>query len=275
MKQLLTAIGISNAENLDLGPLTLDSILVALFTLLICLVAIKLVMTIFRKLLDKAPIDTRFRRYALGSIRVVLWIVTVLIVADSLGIPVTSLIAMLSVFSLAVSLAVQNVLSNIAGGIVIMLNKPFQEGDFVETSSGMGTVLDITLNYTYLETTDGQRVVVPNSTLSSDRIINYTALGKRRVVIKVTASYDAPTATVRKACFSAIARTDKILTDPASEVLLSNYGESSIEYTVRVWCLPDDYGSVLFPLTEALRTAFEEHGVEMTYNHLNIHIVEK
>ena len=275
MKQLLTSLGISNAENLDLGPLTLDSILVALFTLLLCLVAIKLVMTIFRKLLSKPTIDERFRRYTLGGIRIVLWVITVLIVADSLGIPVTSLVALLSVFSLAVSLAVQSVLSNIAGGIVIMLNKPFKEGDFVETSSGTGTVQDITLNYTYLITPDGHRVVVPNSTLSSDRIINYTTLGRRRAVVKVTASYDAPTETVRRACLSAVARVDKVLHDPAPEVLLTNYGESSIEYTVRVWCLADDYGDVLFPLTEYLRAAFEEYGVEMTYNHLNIHILEK
>ncbi len=275
MKQLLTSLGISNVENLDFGPLTLDNLLVALFTLLLCLVAIKLVMTIFRRLLSTPTIDERFRRYTLGGIRIALWIITILIVADSLGIPVTSLVALLSVFSLAVSLAVQSVLSNIAGGIVIMLNKPFREGDFVETSSGTGTVQDITLNYTYLVTADGHRVVVPNSTLSSDRIINYTTLGRRRVVVKVTASYDAPTETVRKACLSAVARTGKVLHDPAPEVLLTNYGESSIEYTVRVWCLAADYGDVLFPLTEHLRTAFEEHGVEMTYNHLNIHILEK
>ena len=275
MKQLLTSLGVSNVENLDLGPLTLDSVLVALFTLLLCLVAIKLVMSIFRKLLTRSSIDESVRRYTLGAIRVVLWIITILIVADSLGIPVTSLVALLSVFSLAVSLAVQNVLSNIAGGIVLMLNKPFKEGDFVETSSGIGTVQDITLNYTYLETPDGQRVVVPNSTLSADRIINYTALGRRRVVVKVTASYDAPTATVRQACLLAVARTALVLEDPAPEVLLTNYGESSIEYTVRVWCLSADYGAVLFPLTENLRDAFDEHGVEMTYNHLNIHILDK
>ena len=275
MKQLLTSLGISNVENLDFGPLTLDSILIALFTLLLCLVAIKLVMTVFRKLLSKPTIDERFRRYTLGGVRIVLWIIALLIVADSLGIPVTSLVALLSVFSLAVSLAVQSVLSNIAGGIVIMLNKPFQEGDFVETSSGTGTVQDITLNYTYLITPDGHRVVVPNSTLSSDRIINYTTLGRRRVVVTVTASYDAPTDTVRKACMSAVARVDHVLSDPAPEVLLTNYGESSIEYTVRVWCPAAEYANVLFPLTERLRSAFEEYGVEMTYNHLNVHIVEK
>ena len=275
MKQLLTSLGVTNVENLDLGPFTLEAMLIAMLTFLVCLLAIKLVMMLFRKLLSRTHIDERVRRYTLAGIRTVLWIITILIVADSLGIPITSLVALLSVFSLAISLAVQSVLVNIAGGIVIMLNKPFKEGDFVETSSGIGTVQDITLNYTYLITPDGQRIIVPNSTLSADRIINYTTLGRRRVVIKVTASYDAPTATVRQACLLAVERTGKILSDPAPEVLLTNYGESSIEYTVRVWCLCEHYGDVLFPLTEHLRTAFEEHGVEMTYNHLNIHILDK
>ena len=156
MKQLLTSLGVSDVENLDLGPLTLESVLVALFTLLLCVIAGKLLLSLFRKLLAKADIEEQARRYALGAIRVVLWVVTVLIVADALGIPITSLVALLSVFSLAVSLAVQSVLSNIAGGIVLMLNKPFKEGDYVETSSGSGTVQDITLNYTYLDTADGR-----------------------------------------------------------------------------------------------------------------------
>lgn len=276
MDQFLSSLGISaDLSGLDLGTLSLEKLLAAVLTLLICIITSRIVLRIFRKLLTNPKVDERARKYALTGLRVVLWIVTVLIVADQLGIPVTSLVALLSVFSLAVSLAVQSVLANIAGGIVIFLNKPFKEGDFVETASGIGEVKEISLNYTYLETTDGLRVVVPNSTLSADRIINYTTLGRRRVTINVTASYDAPTETVRAACMSAIARTSHILTDPAPEVLLNSYGASSIEYLVRVWCIPSDYGSVLFPLTEHLRTAFAEHGVEMTYDHLNIHLVDK
>ena len=275
MKDFLASLGITNTEGLSFGNLTWESVLGALLTLLLCLVAQKLVMTLVRKLLDRPNIDSRVRRYTLSGIRTLLWVLTVLILADSLGIPVTSLVALLSVFSLAASLAVQSVLANIAGGIVIMLNKPFKEGDYIETSSGAGTVQDITLNYTYLATFDGQRVVVPNSTISADRVINYTVQGQRRAVIQVTASYDAPTETVRQACFRAIEQCGPILSDPAPEVLLSNYLDSSIEYTVRVWCKPEDYGSVYFPLLAKLRETFAEAGVEMTYNHLNVHLMDK
>lgn len=277
MNQFLSSLGINTEQlgSLNLGTLSPEKLLGALLTLFLCIIAGRIVQRIFRKILNRPNVDERARKYALSGIRAVLWIITILIVADQLGIPVTSLVALLSVFSLAVSLAVQSVLANIAGGIVIFLNKPFKEGDFVETASGTGEVKEISLNYTYLETTDGLRVVVPNSTLSADRIINYTALGRRRVTVKVTASYDAPTETVRAACLSAVACTDHILTEPAPEVLLNSYGASSIEYMVRVWCVPANYGSVLFSLTEHLRTAFAEHGVEMTYDHLNVHLVDK
>lgn len=103
---------------------------------------------------------------------------------------------------------------------------------------------------------------------------NYTVLGRRRVVQKVTASYDAPTDTVKAACHQALAMTDNILPDPAPSVRLTNYGESAIEYTVYCWATPETYWDVYYDLGEHLRTAFDQHGVEMTYAHLNVHIVE-
>ncbi|MBE6918250.1 MAG: mechanosensitive ion channel family protein [Ruminococcaceae bacterium] len=275
MEQLLTSLGVSNAADLNLGSLTLAGVLGAVVTLIICLITIKIVMSIFRKLLTRPSIDERVRGYALGGIRTVLWIIAILIVADSLGIPVTSLVAMLSVFTLAVSLAVQSVLSNIAGGIVILLNKPFKEGDYVDTPNGAGTVAKMTLSYTYLDTPDNLRVVIPNSALSAGKVVNYTALGKRRVDHTITASYDASVEDVRRACLEAVARTAKVMADPAPVVLVASYGESSISYYVRMWCDCADYWDVYFESLENIRACFAESSVEMTYNHLNVHIVEK
>jgi small conductance mechanosensitive channel len=275
VEQLLTALGVSNAAELNLGALTLTSVLNALLALVVCLIAIKIVMTIFTKLLGKTSMDERVRRYALTAIRTVLWILTVLIVADALGIPVTSLVAMLSVFTLAVSLAVQSVLSNVAGGIVIMLNKPFKEGDYIDTPNGAGTVARMTLFYTYLNTPDNLQIVIPNSSLSAGKVINYTQLGTRRVDHTITASYDASVEDVRRACLEAVARTAKVLGDPAPVVYVSAYGESSISYAVRMWCNCADYWDVYFASLENIRACFAEANVEMTYNHLNVHIVEK
>ncbi len=273
MKNFLSSLGITaDVGEWNLGALTLEKILSALLTLLICMVAARLLRRVLQRLLGKTKLDAQAQKYALTAVRVIAWIVTILIVADQLGIPVTSLVALFSVLSLAISLAVQSVLANIAGGIVILLSKPFQVGDYIDTTSGLGTVSQIGLNATWLETDDGQRLVVPNSMLSADKIINYTTLGSRRLKLLVTASYDADPEAVRRACLAAVAKTEHILPDPAPQVLLSNYGTSSIEYTVRVWCKPSDYSSVYYPLMENFYTAFKEAGVEMTYDHLNIHI---
>ena len=115
----------------------------------------------------------------------------------------------------------------------------------------------------------------PNKELSSSRIINYSTLGRRRIAHKVTASYDAPTEAVKAACMEAVAATPGILPDPAPTVYLTGYGASSIEYAVRCWATTADYWSAFYTLNENLRTAFAAHGVEMTYDHLNVHVVEK
>ena len=116
--------------------------------------------------------------------------------------------------------------------------------------------------------------MLPNKELASSQMTNYTVLGRRRVVQKVTASYDAPTETVKGACMAAVAMTENVMEDPAPAVYLLTYKESSIEYGVYCWAAPDDYWPVYLSLGENLRTTFAQAGVEMTYDHLNIHIVE-
>ncbi len=273
MKDFFSSLGITaDMGDWNIGTLTLESLLGAALTLLLCVIASRVLRKLVARVLDKPQIDPQARKYTLAAVRVLAWVVTILIVADQLGIPVTSLVALFSVLSLAVSLAVQSILSNIAGGLVIMITKPFQVGDYIDTTSGIGTVSQIGLNTTWLETDDGQRLVVPNSILSADKIINYTTLGSRRIKLQVSASYDADPEAVRRACLAAVERTPKILSDPAPDVVLVNYGASSIEYTVRVWCKPSDYTSVYYPLMENFYAAFKEAGVEMTYDHLNVHI---
>ena len=202
-------------------------------------------------------------------------VILVLMVAEDVGIHTTSLVAMLSVAGLAVSLALQNTLSNVAGGIMLLVTTPFQVGDYVEADGISGTVHAIDLSYTAILTIDGKEIFVPNSQLSGTKIINYTILGRRRVVRTVTASYDAPTEEVKAACLEAVAAAPGILSDPAPAVQLTNYGASSIEYTIFCWCSVEDYWPVYFAVNENLRSAFANHGVEMTYDHLNVHVVNK
>lgn len=260
----------------SLGGYTLANILSALLTLLICLVVIRLLMKLVTRLLGKARrINDRLQKIILTSAKAVLYVLTVIITAEALGVNTTSLTAIMSVLTLGVTLAAEDILGNVAGGLVILSSHPFGLGDEIESGGLVGTVREITLNHTKIETADGQIVMQPNKELSASRIINYTALGRRRVVRTVTASYDAPTETVKAACLEAVATTPKVLPDPAPTVYLTNYGASSIEYSVRCWTAAGDYWNAFFALNENLRDAFGKHGVEMTYDHLNVHVIEK
>ena len=265
---------VTSALSSALGNLPLSTVLSAAVTLLICLVAVHILGKLLRRLLSRTRLDERIQRYALAGAKLVLYIVTVVIVAESLNISMTSLVALLSVGSLGITLAAEDILGNVAGGLVILSSRPFSIGDFVEASGTSGTVYEISLNHTKLVTADGHLVMLPNKELASSQMINYTSLGRRRAVQKVTASYGAPTETVKAACMAAVAMTENVLEDPAPTVYLTAYKDSSIEYTVYCWATPENYWQVYLSLGENLRTTFDQAGVEMTYNHLNVHIVE-
>ncbi len=260
--------------NTSLGSMTLGRIVSVVITLIICLIVVKAVLKLTGRLLSRSKLDARVQKYVHSGIKLVLYVIAALVVVDSLGVPITSLVALLSVGSLGITLAAEDILGNVAGGLVILSSHPFSIGDFIEASGVSGTVQEITLNHTKLLTPDGLLVMLPNKELSGSKVINYTVLGRRRVTQKVTASYNAPTETVKEACLQALSMTGKVLEDPASAVYLSNYGASSIEYTVFCWCNAADYWDVYFGLGENLRTAFAQKGVEMTYDHLNVHILE-
>ena len=238
-------------SGVTLGAITFGGVLRGLFLVLVGMIIIRIVLNIVDKMLEKAERLNSLKVYIRSVVKVLLWFVLVLTVAPSFGVNVTSLIALLSVAGLAVSLALQNTLSNLAGGIMVLLSKPFDVGDFIE-------------------------VFVPNSHISAAKIINYNRLGKRRVDLNFTASYDAPTATVKKAIQEVVdAQGDLILTDPAPVILLTEYQASSIQYTVRVWVDAANYWTVNGNINEGVRESFARNGVEMTYEHVNVHLVKE
>ena len=267
---------LSKIMQTTLGGYSLGHILSAVLTLLICLVAVRLLLKLAKRLLDRSKrINDRLRQIILTAVKVVLYILTGIITAGALGLNTSSLTALVSVLTLGVTLAAEDILGNVAGGLVILSSHPFNIGDEIEVSGTTGIVREITLNHTKIETFDGQFVMQPNKELSSSRVINYTAMGRRRVVRKITASYDAPTEQVKAACLEAVAATPTVLPSPAPVVYLTDYGSSAIEYSVRCWTETKDYWGAYFALNENLRDAFAAHNVEMTYDHLNIHISEK
>lgn len=170
---------------LNLGSFTLSALLGAVVTFCICVIAMRLILSLLRRMLDKTRLDATLRKYALGAMRLVLWVIIVLIVADQLGIPVTSAGGTVCQWFRWPCRSRCSRCSATSRRLVILVTKPFQLGDLVETADGLGTVKEISLTFTKLETPDGLWLMTPNSVLSSGKITNYTALGRRRAEIRV------------------------------------------------------------------------------------------
>lgn len=255
---------------------TLLAILKVLVVFVVCYIAVKLLTKAFEKVIDRdRHIDASLRSFFKNAVRIALWVVAVLIAAQALGIPITSLVAVLSVAGVALSLALQGLLSNLFSGITILMTRPIAIGDFVEIGGQSGNVKDLGLFYTKLATVDNKIIYVPNGEITSGKIINYTTEKLRRVDLTIGTSYNCATNDAREAMLDAASMDEKILSTPAPFVAICNYASSSIEYTVRVWCKTEDYWDVYFALNENIRECFAKHGVEMSYEHVNVHIVEK
>ncbi len=229
------------------------------------------VMKIVRKLLGKSKLEPAAHSLILTVVRIVLYALLALIVASKLGIDVTGIVALASVLTLAVSLSVQNILTNVFGGFTLMTTKPFHSGDFVEIAGQSGTVQEIGLAYTKLATADNKMVSIPNSAVTSAQIVNYSATGTRRVDITVSASYDSPVEKVLASLLEA-AQVPTTLADPAPFAAVQEYGESTIVYALKVWTGADDYWTTLFDVNKKIKEVFDANGVAMSYPHLNVHV---
>ena len=265
-----------NAVLQSLGISSVNALLSAIVTLLICIIAIKIVTGILDKIFNaNTKMDATLRHYITSAVRTLMWIVTVIVVANALGINTTSLVALVSVAGVALSLSVQNVLSNLFSGITLLIAKPFTAGEFVEVAGKTGTVKAVGLFYTSLDTLDNVAVSIPNSDVTGSCINNYSREPQRRVDRVFAVSYENDTEAVKSAILAAIAKDSRILPDPAPFVRLLEYKGSTVEYVVRVWCRNADYWDVYFGLNENVRESFAERGVKFSYDHVNVHIVEK
>lgn len=222
-------------------------------------------------LLGKTKLEKAAHSLLLSVVRVVLYGLLALMVADKLGIDVSGVIALASVLTLAVSLAVQNALANVLGGFTILYTQPFHSGDVVEIAGQTGVVREIGLAYTKLTTGDSKQISIPNSAVTAAQIINYSAEGIRRVDLAVTASYDSPVQTVLDA-LKAAAKHPAALEEKEAFAAVERYDDSAIAYTLRLWCKSEDYWTVYYDVNKAIKEEFDRAGVEMTYPHLTVHM---
>ena len=263
------------AKAIGLKELTLGSVFRVVLMVLIGYLVIRMLMRVVDRLLERSKSMVDIRVYISSGIKIFLWFLLALMIAGSLNIDVTSVIAMLSVAGLAVSLALQNTLSNLAGGLQILVTKPFVVGDYIDADGTAGTVAEIGLAYTKLTTPDAKRISVPNSQIAAAKVTNYTNEDGRRVDLIFSASYDAPTETVMTAIREVVDSIPAIRQDPKPVIWINAYGASSIDYVVRAWTTTQDYWDVYYTLMEGVRESFARYNVEMTYNHLNVHLLDR
>jgi small conductance mechanosensitive channel len=250
-------------------------ILITVFKVIIIAVIGTLLIRIVNRTLKKVLENSKLEKAAHSLIRTlvktVMYILLALVLASSLGIDVTGIVALASVASLAISLALQNMLANVIGGFTLLYTHPFSSGDYVEIAGQSGTVQEVGIAYTRLTTPDNKLVSIPNSAVVAAEIVNYTVTGTRRVDVNITASYSADPEAVVAALLEA-AQDDRVLADPAPFAALTAYGDSAISYTVRVWTKTEDYWDVYHKINRRIRDVFQEKGIEMTYPHLNVHL---
>ena len=256
---------------LSMVSASFEKVLPALLILVLGLLAIRIVMVLIQKVLNGTKLEKAAHSLVKSAARVVLYVLLGLMVADCLGIDVTGVIALASVLTLAVSLSVQNLLTNVLGGFTLLTTHPFASGDYVEIAGQSGTVQEIGMTYTKLATPDNKIVSIPNSAVVAAQIVNYTVTGTRRAEILVSASYDVPTQKVLDALVLA-GTVDNALLDPAPKAVISTYGDSAIQYSLRVWAKTDDFWDVYFLVNQRVKTIFDEQDITMTYPHLNVHL---
>ena len=249
----------------------LTTIFRVVIILVIGILLIRIINRTLKKILEKSKLEKAAHSLIRTLVKTILYILLGLSLASSLGIDVTGIVALASVATLAVSLALQNMLANVIGGFTLLYTHPFGAGDYVEIAGQSGSVQEVGIAYTRLTTPDNKLVSIPNSAVVSAEIVNYSVTGTRRVDWNITASYDADPDKVVAALLEAV-EDDRVLADPAPFATLSGYGDSAISYTVRVWVKTADYWDVYHKANRQIIDIFHREGIEMTYPHLNVHL---
>lgn len=243
--------------------------------LLILIIGMKLAKWIVKKLGKSRAfekIDTSIGHFLLSVLKVLLYALVLISAATTLGIPATSFITILASAGVAIGLALQGSLSNIAGSIMILFFRPFKVGDFVECAGVSGTVEDIGLFYTVLTTPDNKTVTCPNGAVSNGVITNYSSKDTRRVDITFSVSYGSDIEKVKSIILDTVKTQPAVLNEPETFVGVVAQNESSVDFVCRAWVNSADYWTVYFALMEGVKKAFDSNGIEIPFPQMDVHI---
>jgi len=249
-------------------------VLAALALLIIGWWVIGLIMKMFRRFLAKKDMEPSLQKFLVDLAGWALKILLIVTVISQLGVATTSFAAIIGAAGLAIGLALQGSLANFAGGVLIMIFKPFKVGDLIEAQGVLGTVKEIQIFTTKLVSPENKLIIIPNGELSNGTITNYTAEGKIRVDMVFGVSYDADIKQVKELLLQVVSAHPKVLKDPPPTVNVLELAESSVNFAVRPWTKPEYYWDVYFDITEQVKLALDRAGIEIPYPH-SVEIVKE
>lgn len=234
---------------------------------------IKLIIKILKRTtLKLKPSERTLSNFFISIANIVLMACLVVFALSLCGVSADAVVTIASVFSLGVSLALQDTISSLANGIIIVVTKPFVEGEYVAFGDSEGTVVSISIFNTMLKTADGIMVTVPNSFATSNSVKNYSRLPTRRVDISVPVGYESDVEEVKKVVLAVVAKQDGILNNPGPSIRLTEYGDSNLVFTLKVWVPGSIYWDTKFDLNEKILDALNKANISIDYNQYDIHI---
>ena len=261
----------------NLSNKSVDFVLQVVLGLILLIIGYRIINIIEKKL--KKPhkhskLDQTVKTFLISFTTISLKIILMVIFLSVIGVPMASLVTIVGSCAVAIGLALQGGLSNIAGGLMILIFKPFKVGDFIATSEYTGTVKAITIFYTVITTIDNKAIHMPNGNLSNSNIINYSANKERRVDIDLSVAYSSNIDKVKEVINKIVDNHELILQDKEKFIRLNKHAESALIFTLRVWVKTEDYWTVYFDLMETIKKEFDKNNIEIPFNQLDVHMIK-
>ena len=262
-------------EGIKWGVGVSKSILLALAIFFVGRYVIKGINRVVARMMERRNIDQGIKSFLQSFVNIVLTVMLVITVVSALGVDTTSFAALIASAGVAVGMALSGNLQNLAGGLLLLLFKPFKVGDYIEAQGMAGSVKEIQIFHTVITTVDNKDVFIPNGALSSGNVVNYSHNETRRVDITVGVEYGEDIDKVRRVLADLIAQDARILKDPAHAILLSSLSASSVDVQLRVWTSSADYWNVYFELTERIYNEFNRQGIGFPFPQLTVHTAKE
>lgn len=257
---------------LDLAVLYGPTLILAIIVLILGLWIIKLFTKGINRAMERSNLEISLRKFLSSLFGILLKVLLLISVASMIGIATTSFVAIIGAAGLAVGLALQGGLANFAGGVIILIFKPFKVGDFLDAQGYMGTVHSITIFTTVLKTPDNKTVIIPNGALSNGSMVNFSTEPIRRVDMVFGIGYGDSIEKAKQVLNKLAVSDERILKDPAPQIVVGELGDNSVNFNVRVWCDSANYWGIYFDTHEKVKLAFDEAGISIPFPQRDVHL---